>query len=178
MLYSSVLGKIPLLPADYLIKFHRPKWQIRATTYNNFVINMIQNIINWQDCNNKQAVIVPNSKTDSIVVRFAVDWNDLEDSVVCVITIEFLKSAFLIKRNNLHVCAEQTNLSHTVAKWNLWSSSYPYSKVGNTDNLQHVQPCYVPLLVNWSSLFEYWRSKCCYIPHLLIYSRANIIFLG
>ncbi|CAC5403687.1 unnamed protein product [Mytilus coruscus] len=98
--FKVVEGKIPALPPDDLIKFHRPKRQIRATTFNNFII---KNIRDQQVRNNKRAVIVPNSKTDqfknSIFVRTAVEWNHLEDSVVCVTTTEEFKTAFLSKRD-------------------------------------------------------------------------------
>ncbi|XP_071166247.1 uncharacterized protein [Mytilus edulis] len=98
--FKVVERKIPALPPDDLIQFHRPKRQIKATTYNNFVT---KNIIDHQVRNNKRAVIVPTSKTEqyknSIFVRTAINWNHLEDSVVCATTTEEFKSALLSKRD-------------------------------------------------------------------------------
>ena len=95
-----VEGKIPALPPDDLIKFQRPKRNIKAKTYTNYVTN---NIIDNQVRNNQRPAVIPTSRTEqfknSLFVRTTIDWNHLEDKVVCATSVEEFKTALLNQRD-------------------------------------------------------------------------------
>jgi len=98
--FKVVEGQIPALPPDDIIKFHRPKRQIKAKSFENFDT---KNIIEKQVRNNKRAVVIPHTRTEqyknSLFVRTAIDWNHLDDRVVCVSKTEEFKSALLSQRD-------------------------------------------------------------------------------
>lgn len=98
--FKVVEGQIPALPPDDLITFQRPKRQIRATNYKDCVT---KNIIDNQVRNNQRSVVVPPSKTEqyrnSLFVRTTIDWNHLEDSIVCVNKTEDFKLKILSQRD-------------------------------------------------------------------------------
>jgi hypothetical protein len=87
-----VEGKIPAIPPHEYISHQKPKRHIRARTFQDCETT---NIVNSQVRNNTRAVVVEHSNTEqyyrnSFFIRTAIDWNNLEKSlVIAKITEEF-----------------------------------------------------------------------------------------
>ena len=93
-LYKVVEGLVPAIePEDYLKRSR----QRRAITARKFDDYQTTNIIEKQVRNNSKCFDIPPSKTqqysNSFFVKTLIDWNHLEDSVVCAPSVESFKSA-------------------------------------------------------------------------------------
>ena len=86
--------KVPAIEPDDYLKKARPKRYITAKKFENY---QATNIVEKHVKSNTKCFDIPSSKThqfsNSFFVKTRIDWNHLEDSVVCAISVESFKSA-------------------------------------------------------------------------------------
>jgi hypothetical protein len=89
-----VEGLVPAIKPDDCLKKARPKRSITAKKIENY---QATNIIEKQVKNTTKCFDIPSSKThqfsNSFFVKTLINWNHLEDSVVCATSVESFKSA-------------------------------------------------------------------------------------
>ena len=91
--YKVVEGQIPAIPPHEYTSHQKPKRHIRARTFQDCETTII---VNSQVRNNTRAVVVEHSNTEqyyrnSFFIRTAIDWNNLENSLVITKTTEEFK---------------------------------------------------------------------------------------
>ena len=94
MFYRVVEGLVPAIASEDYLKEIRNKRKRKAKQYEGFETS---NIIDRQTVNNSRPFELIQFKTDieknSFFSNTIVDWNHLEDSVVCAKTVEGFSSA-------------------------------------------------------------------------------------
>ena len=95
-LYKVVEGLVPAIEPDDYLKKARPKRSITAKKFENY---QATNIVEKQVKNNTKCFDLPSNKThqfsklNSFFAKTLINWNHLEDSVVCATNVESFKSA-------------------------------------------------------------------------------------
>ena len=93
-LYKMVEGLVPAIEPDDYLKKARPKRSITVKKFENY---QATNIVEKQVKNNTKCFDIPSSKTlqfsNSFFVKTLINWNHLEDSVMCTTSVESFKSA-------------------------------------------------------------------------------------
>ena len=94
MFYKVVEGLVPAIASEDYFKETRNRRKRKEKQYEGFET---LNIIDRQTVNNSRAFELTQCKTDirkkSFFSKTIVDWNHLEDSVVCAKTVEGISSA-------------------------------------------------------------------------------------
>jgi hypothetical protein len=97
MFYNVVEGLVPAIALEDYLKETRNKRKRKAKQYEGFETS---NIIDRQTVNNSRSFELIQCKTDirknSFFSKTIVDWNHLEDSVVCAKTAEGFSSQWRI----------------------------------------------------------------------------------